>query len=195
MLIEFAVAYWDPGWPSGITKIEAHIQSDAVRVIAVDAATMSPAEWDDRRLRVASSGQPEWPAVYKGTPIEAAAARVDAQALMAFGELHVLAPDSTTAGAMSVAPGLIVSRFGRGVVTDGMGNPLRLLHHPLAPHELTAAIALMRKAMLHRLDVVSSRANGNTFRFETYFAPFHMPGVATSELTPDEIALKDSLPT
>ncbi|MBV8757271.1 MAG: hypothetical protein JO257_08360 [Deltaproteobacteria bacterium] len=75
-----------------------------------------------------------------------------------------------------------------------MGNPLRLLHSPLSSNEEKATHELFRLGMLHRLDVSAYVARGGSVDFSVYFAPFHMPGVATSQLSPDAIALKDSLP-
>jgi hypothetical protein len=195
MMIEFAVAYWDPTWPASVVRIEVHMMADRVRVVAGDVADMEPSEWDARRSRIAGSGHSDWAEVYKGTPIEAAAGRIEAQAFMAFGELHVLAPDSATAAAMVDDSGRIVSTYSKRVVRDSLGNPLRLLHYPLAPEENEVAMTLMTKAVLHRLEVASVPSRGDAFQFATYFAPFHMPGIATGELTDAEIALKRSLPT
>lgn len=192
--IEFAVAFMDEDWLSPGSKVEVHFDSSTVTVVASDLATLLPMEWDTIRERVSNSGHSEWSSIYNATPLGAEVGRLAAPGMMAFGALHVLVPDFATATAMIANFAGVSSSYVRGVRSDGMGNRLRLIQSSLTPAEQQGAQELFGLGMFHRLDVNAYLPRGDSARFSVYFAPFHTPGVATSQLSSMAIALRDSLP-
>jgi hypothetical protein len=65
---------------------------------------------------------------------------------------------------------------------------------PVTQDEAAAASELLQNGQLQRLRIVVTPPPASSYTYEAYFAPFHAPSVATSELSDEAIALKDRIP-
>lgn len=195
-MIEFRVAFWeDTGRTSGMTTVHAVFNGAKVEVAVRAVATVSPSQWDSLRAAISAQAHDRWSSIYAGTPLQADLQQgtMSAEAMMAVGALHLLAP--TVAGAELLEQGVtpLTPTYSRQILKDGLGNDLRVLG-PIAPSDLQAATELMRFGLLQKLFIQVAGVPRAAATYEVYFAPFHSPLVATSLLSSAAIALKGRLP-
>lgn len=194
VLIDFSIRFQEMA--GIVARVEVHFMQSTIEVVMRSIATLSDAEWDSKRMAISNSSHENWTSVYQSTAIEKDLDEMvlSAESMMAFGALHVLVPDSVTARQLALQPGMVSAKYPRGVVCDGLGNKLRLLHSPLSEPEAIAAVELLKVGILQELEVHAYGATGTKVKQKYYFAPFHAPMLASVSLSQDAHCLKSKLP-
>lgn len=194
-MVEFKVSYWELGEYRDPVELSVAFSDAAVEVTATDVATFPKAHWDAVRQLVNATTHEHWATAYGGTPIREHlnAEELEAATMMAFGALHVLTPPSAEAAVLEASPNAIAAKYSCKILKDTLGNAVRVIG-PLRPGEEDAANELMEKGQLQKLTVVVTPPRGPQYAYAAYFMPFHIPIVATDEISPAARALKDRVP-
>lgn len=193
-MIEFRINYWELG-PYHQDATAQVVFDKNVEIVFTAVHGTSRQEWDKIRQLVTSHGPDEWPNAYGGTTIREEVSREDlsTESVMAFGALHHLTPDSAGVAALEKNPAGIVPYYAQKVFKDSLGNRLGVIG-PITPAEKAAADELMQVGLLQALTVTVTGPGPAKVEHVMYFAPYNLPGVATSELSDAAIQLRKRVP-
>jgi hypothetical protein len=196
-MIEFHVTYWESGPYAGMTEVAAIFSQGQVEITSTDVARFDAARWDATRQYVLEHGHSDWATAYGGTGLREhlASERISAETMMAFGALHVLVPALAGVKALESAPHTIPPEYDNEILSDAIDkdNVVRIIGS-ITPEERDAAAELMQHGQLQKLSVLVTPAKGLPFEYVGYFMPFHVPGIATNDLSGAAHALKRRIP-
>lgn len=184
-MIEYSISYYDNGSHVVIAKFD----NNAVEVVFKRTTILNAREWDNRSLFLRNQTHSQWPMRYAGTPLAAELQMLTTQAIMAFGALHVVAPEYRIVQHFEANPHLISQLHFNHLAKSSPG----FINHIIPASNTSAEQELFYKGLFQHLEItVQNFSLNRTFGF--YFVPFNVPSIAPSNLSADAQLLRNSLP-